>query len=180
MKKLTALLLIILVAVFSLTACSKAEKSYEKLDEYITATVLPANGVHTLTLGATVEPDGATYTRTAVREEGRITLVLTVTEDENTLYTFSLIMNKGALTAYRFEYSSASGDTMYGMIIADEYIKAAYNLSYLSTNIKDVASVGSASGLSKSLCNYLLEKMEQDLAPIKLTAVDFDFKDYKE
>lgn len=180
MKKLTALLLTILIAVSSLTACSKAEKSYEKLDEYITATVLPVNGVHTLTLGSTAESDGATYTRTAVREENRITLVLTVTEGEEALYTFSLIMNKGALTAYRFEYESSSCDTMYGMIIADEYVKAAYNLSYLATNISDAASVGSASGLSKSLCNYLLEKMEQDLAPIKLTAVDFDFKDYKD
>lgn len=180
MKKITALLLILTTVCLCLCSCSKAKKSYKKLDEHIVATATTVkDGVHSVILGANKEADGATYTRTASRNETTITLALTVSDDEGVLYIFSLIMQKGELDTYRWEYIASEGDTMSGTVVPKEYLKAAYNLNYVTTNIYGSYAISSASGLAKGLCNYLLEHLEGDLAALKLDATDFDFKDYK-
>ena len=180
MKKIAALLLIIATLALCLTSCSKAKKSYKKLDEHIISTATTVkDGIHSVILGANKEADGATYTRTASRNETSITLALTVSDDEGVLYIFSLIMQKGDLDAYRWEYIAQDGDTMSGTVVPKEYLKAAYSLNYVTTNIYGSYAVSSASGLAKGLCNYLLEHLEADLAVLKLDATDFDFKDYK-
>ena len=180
MKKIISLILTASLLLLCLSSCSKANKSYKKLDEHITESAVAQNGVVNLTLGNTAEPDGAVYTRAAVRTDDSITLALLVTEDGKFLYGFSLILNKGALDLYKWEYSSRSGDTMSGTVDPKEYLKNAYTLNYITTNIKDPVAASSASGLAKSLLNYLLLSLEGDLGAIGLDAVDFDFKDFKD
>lgn len=180
MKRLTALILTIACLALCLVGCANPKKSYKKLDEHISRRGVSKHGETSLKLGETAENDGALYVRYATKKNNTVTLTVNALEDEEVLYSFSLILTEGSHDTVKWEYSSYSGDEMTGTIVPKEYIKAAYKLNYLTTNIKNSARIDSTSGLCKSLCNYLLEKLKTDLHELELTAVDFGFKDYKE
>ena len=179
MKRIISLILIAACLVLCLVGCANPKKSYKKLEEHINERGTAAHGVYTLELGKNTEGDGAQYIRTATKNATTITLTLNMIEDGTELYTFSLILTKGSHKTVKWEYESAAGDKMAGVITPKEYLRGAYKLNYLTSNINDAIKIDSASGLAKSLCNYLLDKLESDLDTLELTAVDFGFKDFK-
>ena len=172
MKKISALITLILTLSFVLISCGRAEKSYRTLEEFITAG-------NTVSLGESTEKDGATYTRTATAQSGKITLKLTVSENAATLYTLILTVRADAPDVYEWDYERANGEKMYGKIIPEEYKKSAYTLSYLGTNIVDMQKASAATGLAKSLCDALLTYLDTDLAPLELNAYELGFDDYE-
>ena len=172
MKKITALFTLILTLALIFTSCSGAKKSYSALEEFITVG-------NTKALGESTEKDGATYTRTAKAESGKITLTLTVSEKSATLYTLILTVRESAPETYEWDYERANGEKMYGKIIPEEYKKGAYTLSYLGTNIADMQKASAASGLAKSLCDAFLTYLDTDLAPANLSAYGLGFEDYE-
>ena len=172
MKKITALFTLILTLCFVLISCSRGAKAYSALEEFITVG-------NTVTLGESTEKDGATYTRTAKAENGKITLNLTVSENAVTLYTFTLTVCADTPEKYEWDYERANGEKMYGNIIPEEYKKGAYSLSYIGTTIKDMQKASAASGLAKSLCDALLTYLDTDLSKAELNAYELGFDDYK-
>ncbi len=180
MKKLLSVLIIISSIFMLLVSCDNMEESYESLDSYIQSNGGTEDGLYKITLGEG-EDDGVKYTRSATRiSSTKIELTLTVTEEDTVLYTFNLTLNKGTLGTYPWDYKSHSDGTMGGIITAEKYLKGAYSLSYLYTTIEGNYAVDSATKLSKSLCDLLLESLEKDLASLSLTAEDFGFEDYED
>lgn len=178
MKKIVSLLLVILTLFISLSSCSNAEKSCEKLDEYITSNAEQIDGVCTLTLGESVS-DGVKYVRSTKRTATEIELILTVSEGSQ-LRSFTLVLNKSSLDSYKWYYSSSvSGRTMSGTLIPKDYTEASSTLGYMSTNSSDEYEIASMASYAKGMCNYLLRAIEGDLAKIEITAYDLGFKSYK-
>ena len=180
MKKILAFILVCTLALLTLAGCANPKKSFKKLEEHIISKGEVEGDSYTLVLGETHEDDGAYYFRIAEKKGNTITLTLDVTPDKLTfLYSFSLILTKGSHDTVRWTYTAASGDEMGGIITPKEYVKSAYKLSYLSSNIIDAVKIDSTAGLCQSLCNYLLLSLESDLSALELDAVDFGFKDFK-
>ena len=178
MKKLLSAFILAATLIMLLASCtSEAEKSYDALDSFITSRGTSEHGVYELTLGEN-EKGETVHERCAKRTASGIDLILTISEDDEVLYTFVLSLNKGTLGTYTWDYYSESGSTMGGTISAEKYTKDTYRLEYLRTNIRGEYAVESATKIAKSLCDELLSSLEKDLAEIEITAKSFGFKDF--
>ncbi len=180
MKKIISILLTAALLSLALISCSKGEKSYEKLAEHIAASSAAAEGVYTLEIGKT-ETDGVHYTRIARKNAAKIELELVISEGEKTLRTFTLVISRGNFDSYKWYYSSSvTNGTMNGVIIAEDFERAASQLGYMSAGTEDEYAIASMRAQAKAMCNYLLDSLEGDLQALDITAEDFGFKDYKD
>lgn len=180
MKKILTLLLAASVLCLALVSCANAEKSCERLDEYIVANSAQVDGVHTVALGESVT-DGVKYMRSAKRTQAKIELILTVFDGDEELRSFTLVLNKSSFDSYKWYYSSAvTAQTMSGMVIPEDYNPASASLGYLTVSSSNEYEIASMSAHAKGMCNYLLDSLKGDLSAIEVTAYDLGFKSYKE
>ncbi len=179
MKKLISVFVLASLLILTLASCGKAEKSYKKLDEHITSNSAEVGGVYELTLG-TSEAGGLSYTRVARKTANEIELLLRVSDAQNELRSFSLYINKASFKSYKWVYRSSVSDSgMNGIIKPKEYLKAETSL-FGSSNTSDAYEAQSMACMAKDMCDYLLESLKGDLASLKIDAVSFGFKDYKD
>ncbi len=179
MKKTICIITLIATLLLVFASCGKAEKSYEKLSDYIEKKASEADGLYTLEIGKS-ESEGVSYTRIARKNNTKIELELVISEGGKELRTFTLVISKGNFESYKWYYSSAvTKNTMNGVIIPEDFERAASTLGYMSANNKDEYTIASMTAQAKSMCNYLLDSLEGDLSELEITPVDFGFKDYK-
>ncbi len=180
MKKTISIIILISALMLVLASCGGEEKCYEALADYIESRGTADENTYVLKIGES-EKDGAVYTRFARKYSAKIELELVISTSAEELRSFTIVINKGDFDSYKWYYSSfVTESSMNGLIVAEDFQRAAGSLGYMSANSSDEYTVASMAAQAKGMCNYLLDSLAEDLSELGITAADFGFEDYED